>query len=117
MLRTGHEVATAQRDSVVVTVADTVREVTTVHIHTNDVGDTVSMSTVTDRVRWRDRNELRQVSDMVRMVRDTVYVERTDTAALIRDGPHGGDITATLRLVFWIIIALTGLYLIVVINK
>ena len=70
------------RDSVnveSVATCDSVVEVTTVTIRENEQGDTLRMTTVTDRMRIRDRERMKDVQEHVVTRTDTVYVERRDS--------------------------------------
>ena len=64
-----------ERDSMVM--HDSVVEVTTITIRENERGDTVRVSTVTDRERIRNRAVLRD--SQVRIKVDTVYIESRDS--------------------------------------
>lgn len=70
------------RDSLVVQsveVHDTLREVTTITVDRNDKGDTLRQSIVTDRERIRNAVDVRSETVEVRVIRDTVYIERRDS--------------------------------------
>ena len=70
------------KDSVVVQsveVHDTLREVTTITVDRNDRGDTLRQSIVTDRERVRNAADVRSKTVDVRVVRDTVYIEKRDS--------------------------------------
>ena len=70
-------VETVERvDSVIVEQRDTLREVTTITIDRNDKGDTLRISTVTDRKRIRSMSDVRSKKEDVVVRTDTVYVER-----------------------------------------
>ena len=106
-------------DSVVVEVRDTLHEVTTVTIDRNDKGDTLKVVQVTDRYRGRDRSDVRSKKEDVKIVRDTVYIERRDsvrvqefqaTSAHARDKPAW---LQGLKWIFWIIIGLIALVIVV----
>lgn len=60
-------------------VKDSVKEVTTVTVQLNDVGDTVFRSVVKNRDCVRSMADVRSMKEEVRVVRDTVYVERRDS--------------------------------------
>ena len=62
-----------------VAVHDTLREVTTITIRENERGDTVFRSEVTDRDRIRSKADVRSKKEVVRVERDTVYIERKDS--------------------------------------
>ena len=58
---------------------DTLREVTTITIDRNDKGDTLKVVQVTDRERTRSMSDVRRKMEDVRIVRDTVYIEKRDS--------------------------------------
>ena len=66
-------------DSVIVEQRDTLREVTTITIDRNDKGDTLKVVQVTDRERLSSKTDLRSQKVDLRVVRDTVYIEKTDS--------------------------------------
>jgi hypothetical protein len=62
------------------------REVTTITIDRNDKGDTLKVVQITDRYRGRDMSDLRSKKEDVRIVRDTVYIEKTDSVFVQNTG-------------------------------
>lgn len=62
-----------------VEVHDTLREVTTITVDRNDRGDTLRQSIVTDRERIKSAADVRSKTVDVRVVRDTVYIEKRDS--------------------------------------
>ena len=103
---------------------DTLIEVTTVTVQLNEVGDTVKTSTVTDRTRARAFDRRKDVEIRTELVRDTVYIEKTDSVYVQNTNGFGGLTTgltnptnttkgsgfrATLKWIFWILIGLMGL--------
>ena len=58
------------------TVFDTITITKTITIRENEAGDTVRVSTVTERDHVRDRSQLRVKSEKLKVETDTVYVER-----------------------------------------
>ena len=78
--RVAEERITEARDSVVVELRDTLKEVTTVTVDRNDVGDTLRVTTVTDRTRASVRDCVRDVEVKIVEKTDTVYVERRDSS-------------------------------------
>ena len=102
----------------VVAIRDTVREVTTIHIQTNEAGDTVRMSTITDRDRSRLMADVRSKKEEVRVIRDTVYVEKRDSSFVKNtNGTNGTNraspVAQTLKWVFGIIVAIGGLIIVI----
>ena len=109
---------------------DTLREVTTITVQTNDKGDTLKVVQITDLTRARSRDNVvaQRVKTEVRV--DTVYVEKRDSSiqvlgrakrqsratacGLQEDGTPtiSGKLSAVskiLKWIFWIIIGLIGL--------
>ena len=105
--RTGFSHLTNERDSVVE--HDTLVEVTTVTIRENERGETVRVSTVTDRERVRDRALSRD--SRVKIKVDTVYIERRDSTAVLNTERRAmaSSWGITLKWIFVIGIALIGL--------
>lgn len=98
-------------------VLDTLKEVTVVMVQLNETGDTVRTSTVTDRVRARNRDRVGvdRTKTVIRV--DTVFVESRDSVATYR-GTGGEKLSGrttlhtTLKWVFAIVVALGGLVII-----
>ena len=86
-----HEVSDTIREQVVVEVHDTVRETTTITVQLDTAGDTVRVSTVTERDHVRDRSQLKVKSEKLKVETDTVYVER-DSLRLTAYGLPGTEI-------------------------
>ena len=74
--------STEARDSVTIELRDTLREVTTITIDRNDKGDTLRQSIVTDRERIRNAVDVRSKTVDVRVVKDTVYIEKRDSVVV-----------------------------------
>lgn len=116
------ERAEKEVDSVVVAERDTILETTTIHIQTNEVGDTIARSMVTDRTRARSRDAITALRTKTEVVRDTVFVEKRDSIE-IRSRPEGtkdswgNQLARVLRLVLWIVIGLIGLVIVVRIKR
>ena len=113
-LRTTESRTTEAKDSVVVEVHDTLQVVTVVTVDRNEAGDTVRVSTVTDRERVRDRSSVRAQEKKVEVrvdtvyvaVRDSVYVSQTLRQAQGETSRTSAFISA-LKWVFWIIVSVT----------
>lgn len=110
------------RDSVVIEFRDTLKEVTTVTVQLNELGDTVKVSTVTDRTRASDRSQLRDKSEKIIVKVDTVYVERRDSVQVDRgqltgDSSRASPFVSALKWVFWIIVAIGGLIVLIKVVK
>jgi len=94
----------------VVAIRDTVREVTTIHIQTNETGDTLKVVQVTERDRLRDRSAVRDKEEKVIVRTDTVYVEHRDSvfvqAASAPSGARASPVVSAQKWMFWIIVGL-----------
>lgn len=105
-----------------VAVHDTIMEVTTITVDRNDNGDTVRVSTVTDRVRGRSRDAIAVQKTKVEVRVDTIYIEKRDSIE-IRSRPDGGQsqkgqtFLRGLKWIFWIIIGLIALVITIRIVK
>ena len=98
------------KEDVVVAVHDTIMEVTTIHIRTNDAGDTVRMTTVTDRDRVTDRSRNDRAMYRTMVKTDTVYVEKRDSVLIKNEKEaRASPLLMNLKWIFWIVIALIGL--------
>ena len=98
------------KEDVVVAVHDTIMEVTTIHIRTNDAGDTVRMTTVTDRDRVTDRSRADRAMYRTMVKTDTVYVEKRDSVLIKNEEKaRASPLLMNLKWIFWIVIALIGL--------
>jgi hypothetical protein len=105
------------KDSVVIEQRDTLCEVTTVTVQLNEKGDTVKMSTVTDRTRGRSRDNIAAHRTKIVEKTDTVYVAVRDSVSNTNRANEKNQsgrtaLHTTLKWVFWIIIALTVLVVI-----
>ena len=106
------------RENVVVTILDTVKEVTTITVRENEVGDTLRVTTVTDRTRASTRDRYHDVQEKVLVRTDTVYIEKhSESASTVVAGsstevlPDGTvrQKGVILKWIFWILAALTAL--------
>lgn len=75
-------------DSVIVESSDTVREVTTITVQLNDTGDTLKISTVTDRTTVRDHDRTQYRTESVEVRVDTVYEEKEVDKTVAVAGPN-----------------------------
>ena len=98
------------RDSVMVELRDTLKEVTTVTVQLNETGDTVKVSTVTDRTRASDRSQLRDKSEKLIVRVDTVYVERRDSVLVKNSNQaRASPLLKILKWILWIVVGLIAL--------
>ena len=113
----GYEMRDSVKESVMVAVHDTIVEVTTVTVDRNEIGDTVRVSTVMDRVRGRGRYIIATYRTKTEVVRDTVFIEKRDSIE-IRSRPIDGSekssgFVTSLKWIFAIVIALIALMIVV----
>ena len=116
------ERAEKEVDSVVVAERDTIREVTTIHVRTNEAGDTLFQSVVTDRERGRSRDAIATQKTKVEVVRDTVVVEKRDSVFvkntnLVNPTNKASPVVSSLKWIFAIIVAVIALIIVVKIRK
>jgi hypothetical protein len=100
---------------------DTVREITTVTIRENELGDTLRVTTVTDRTRASSRDRFHDIQEKVIIHTDTVYIEK-ESASTIAVAGSSTEITpdgairpkgVILKWIFWILLILTILIIVV----
>ena len=98
------------KEDVVVAVHDTIMEVTTIHVRTNEAGDTLRMSRVTERDRVSERAAVKEMKEKVVLKTDTVYVEKRDSVLVKNEEKaRASPFEKSLKWIFWIVIALIGL--------
>ena len=102
-------------EKMVAEVHDTVMETTTIVVDRNEAGDTLKLSTVTERDRVRNRAQVMDQRERVVMKHDTVYIATRDSSYVqntnFTNGTNGRatPVVLTLKWVFWIIIAVIAL--------
>lgn len=112
------DVRESERDSVVVTERDTVREVTTVMIQLGAEGDTTFQSVVTDRERLRDRSRSDRATHRSEVRMDTVYVERRDSVFVKNSNQaRASPLLKILKWSFWIVVGLIALTMVLKIRR
>lgn len=107
-----------------VAVHDTIMETTTITIRENEAGDTIRMSRIIERDRIRDRAQVRNTDVEVKLVRDTVYVERKDSVKVEEtlrqaqgDSSRGSPVVSSLKWIFAIIVAVIALIIVIKVSK
>lgn len=103
-------------EQVMVAASDSITETTTITIRENEQGDTIRMSKVTERELVRSMSDVRSKTEEVRVVRDTVYVERRDSVQVSefqgsRDSSKASPVVSALRWIFWILVCVIVLVL------
>lgn len=81
-LKVKSEELKVERDSAAVVVHDTITITKTVTVDRNDKGDTLRIATETDRYRGHDVQKLKVKSEDLRVVHDTVYIEKRDSVTV-----------------------------------
>ena len=105
-----------------VAVHDTLQEVTTITIQTNDRGDTLKITQITDRNRIRAMSDFRSKKEEVKVRVDTVYIERRDSSYAEKTivagsedkSTWGGSFRSTLK---WIIAILCASIVLIITVK
>lgn len=97
---------------------DTLKEVTTVTVQLGTAGDTVKVSTVTDRTRVRSRDAIATQKTKTEVVRDTVIIEKRDSVFvkntnLANPTNKASPVVSSLKWIFWIIVAVIALVIVV----
>lgn len=113
------------REQVTVVILDTVKEVTTITVRESETGDTLRMTTVTDRTRASTKDRYHDVKEKVLVKTDTVYIEKqSDKQIAITADPNveidkEGNVTRrvnrisqTLKWVFFVLAALAVLLIV-----
>ena len=111
------------REQVVVTVFDTIKITKTITIRESESGDTLRVSTVTERDHVRDRSQLRVKSEKLKVETDTVYVERDSlrlTAySLINENENDNEnkkvnrVAQSLKWVFLTLVAIIAIIIVI----
>ena len=102
-----------------VAVHDTIREVTTITVQTNETGDTVKVVQITDRDRARNREAVRDKEERLVVRTDTVYIEKRDSVFVqgnprIIAAPYQGTLNLTyVKWIFALICAIVVLILVI----
>ena len=110
-LRASDERTMEARDSVMVEVHDSVQVVTVVTVDRTEAGDTLRVSTVTERERVRNRDRYKAQETKVEVRVDTVFVAVRDSVYVSQNAQisqkSASPVTSALKWVFWIIVSLT----------
>lgn len=109
-------------EKVVVEVHDTVMETTTIVVDRNDAGDTLKLSTVTERDRIRDRAQVKDQHERVVMKHDTVYIATRDSSFVQNTNYTNGTnkpsgFVSALKWIFWILMCVIILVIIVKVKR
>ena len=121
-LRTTESRSDTVREQVMVEVHDTLTITITKTLRENEQGDTIRLTTETERDRVRDRTGFKVQDSRVAVKRDTVYIERKDSVRVQESGFKGqgesrpSRLVQTLKWAFWVIIAIIGMIVLIRIN-
>ena len=83
---TAYSLQDTVREQVVVTVFDTITITKTITIRESESGDTLRVSTVTERDHVRDRSQLKVKSEKLKVETDTVFIEKD--SLVVKEIPH-----------------------------
>lgn len=113
-----YEQTDSVKEQVMVAVHDTVMEVTTITVREAANGDTLRVSTVTDRVNARSRDNIANSRMKTEVRVDTVFIEKRDSSfvensKMTSPTSRASPLVVTLKWVFWIIIGMIGLVAVV----
>ena len=118
--RTTLETRDTLRQQMVVMERDTLREVTTITVQTNERGDTLKVVQVTDLTRARNRDTVNDRQEKRVERRDTVYVVRSDSI-VVRDTslqpPGASGFLMGVKWLLALIVALTVLAVVLKIRR
>ena len=110
------------REVMMVAERDTLREVTTITVQTNERGDTIKVVQITDLTRARNRDTTSDTKEKTVTRIDTVYIERSDSVMVsttnctnFTNNKEGfwTKLRSTLKWARAVIVAAIGLYLII----
>ena len=93
-------------------------ETTTIHIQTNEAGDTLKVAQVTERDRIRDRAQVKDQHERVVMKTDTVYVAIRDSTNVKESGLKvqgtgtKSNFVLGLKWIFWILVCVIVLVIV-----
>ena len=119
-----HEVSDTLREQVIVAVFDTISK--TITIRENENGDTLRMTTVTDRERVRSMSDVRSKKEDVYVRTDTVYIEKEADKTVAVAGPgteidEQGNITKRVnrfaQSLRWLFLTLVAVIILIIIIK
>ena len=109
-------------EQVMVAVHDTVMETVTIVVRENEQGDTLRLEKTTERDRFRDRAQVKEKEERVEVKTDTVFIEKRDSVDVRNHSPtsgagSSGGFVASLRWIFWIIVAIGGLIIVIKVSR
>ena len=122
---TAYSLQDTVREQVVVTVFDTITITKTITIRESETGDTLRVSTVTERDHVRDRSQLKVKSEKLKVETDTVYIEREADKTVAAVGPNTeideqGNIRhqpSYIRLLRWLFLTLVAVIAIIILMR
>ena len=118
---TAYSLQDTVREQVVVTVFDTITITKTITIRESESGDTLRMTTVTDKTKATTRDRYHDVQEKVVVKTDTVYVERDSVVVKntnCTNPTNGskssrGSIIQGLKWLFFVLLAVIALILLI----
>lgn len=117
--RTSEQLNTEARDSVRLELRDSVMETKTITITKNEAGDTLRLSVVTERDRIRDRAQERSKEVEIRVVRDTVFIEKRDSVSTTTNQTNGTNSRASpfVTGVKWLVVLVCSIIVLLIIIR
>lgn len=115
--RTTLETRDTLRQQMVVMERDTLREVTTITVQTNERGDTVKVVQVTDLTRARNRDTVSDRQEKRVVHRDTVYLVRSDSIVVRDTSLQPPGASGFLTGVKWLLALIAALTVLAVVLK
>ena len=113
------------REQVTVVILDTMKEVTTITVRESETGDTLLMTTVTDRTRASTKDRYHDVKEKVIVRTDTVYVEREAEKTVAQAGT-GATINAEgniipqpsyIKLLKWVFLTVVSITVLIIVFR
>ena len=113
------------REQVIVAVFDTVTITKTITIRENEAGDTLRISTMTDRERVRTMAGVRSKREDVNVRKDTVYIEREAEKTVAAAGPDteidaDGNLkhrTSAISLLRWVVALVVAVIVLIIVIR
>ena len=117
--RTSEQLSTEARDSVRLELRDSVMETKTITITKNEAGDTLRLSVVTERDRIRNRAQERSKEVEIRVVKDTVFIEKRDSVSTTTNHTNGTNSRASpfVTGVKWLVALLCSIIVLLIIIR
>ena len=123
---TAYSLQDTVREQVVVTVFDTITITKTITIRESESGDTLRMTTVTDKTKATTRDRYHDVQEKVVVKTDTVYVERDSLrltayslpgTEIDKDGNVTKKVNRVAQSLKWLFLTMVAIIVIIILMK